>query len=120
VWRGGSRESLASAVAGFRRWHQQYRKTYAPQAPAVDPGPRVLLVPGVGLFSAGRDEKAARVAEEIYRHTIEVITRVASFTRYSPLPLKHLAGIEFWELELRKLRGPSAMPRLAAAAAGGA
>ncbi|MBI4348320.1 MAG: hypothetical protein HY553_15875, partial [Elusimicrobia bacterium] len=63
--------------------------------------------------------KAALVASEIYRHTVDVITRVASFTRYSPLPLKHLAGIEFWELELRKLKGPSPSGARQAALAGG-
>ncbi|MBI4348470.1 MAG: class II aldolase/adducin family protein, partial [Elusimicrobia bacterium] len=102
VWRGGTRESLASAVAAYRRWHAAYRQQYAPNAPAPEPSPRVVLVPGVGLFAAGRDAKAALVAEEIYLHTIEVISRVASFTRYAPLGLKLLAEIEFWPLELRK------------------
>ncbi|MBI5200964.1 MAG: class II aldolase/adducin family protein [Elusimicrobia bacterium] len=105
VWRGGSKEDLSKAVAAFKRRHQAYRAAYAPKAPAVDPSPRVLLVPGIGLFAAGRDSKAALVTEEIYRHTIEVIARVSSFTRYSPLGLKALAGVEFWELEMRKIKG---------------
>ena len=39
----------------------------------LDPHPRVILVSGVGMWSTGKDAKAALIAGDIYHHTISVI-----------------------------------------------
>lgn len=105
VWRFGPRRSLARAMDGYRRWYGEHFHRHAPKGtPLMDPNPRVILVPGVGLFATGRDRCAAEAPEDIYRHTVQVIGRVASFTRYTPLDLKHLGAVEFWELETDKLK----------------
>lgn len=104
-WRLGSDASLREAVEGYRRWYRGYFDAYAPKGtPEMDPNPRVVLVPELGLFATGRDAREAEAAEDVYRHTVQVISRVASFTRYTPLSGAELAGVEFWELETRKLK----------------
>ncbi|MBI4423931.1 MAG: SDR family NAD(P)-dependent oxidoreductase [Elusimicrobia bacterium] len=104
LWRAGSRASLRRAFDRYRRWHAAYFRAHAPPGtPAGDHDPRVVLVPGLGLFALGRDWRLAGVPAEIYRHTARVILRVASFTRYAPLGPGPLGDVEFWPLETSKL-----------------
>ncbi len=105
-WRGRTRESLRKAVERYRHWHRDYFRSQAPAGAQAPQGhnPRVVLVPGVGMFCAGKDRRAAGISEEIYRHTIEVIARVGSFSRYTPLDWRHLAAVEFWPMETYKYK----------------
>ena len=65
---------LASAVDDYVASYTRYYEDHADgSVPMLDPYPRIILVPGLGMWSAGRDSHAARVSGEMYRHTIEVI-----------------------------------------------
>jgi len=41
----------------------------------LDPAPRIILDPALGLCAIGRTPKDAAIAEEVYRHTIDIILR---------------------------------------------
>ena len=69
----------------------------------LDPDPRIVLVPGVGLIAAGETQKAARVAADIYEHTIDVIESAEAVGRYEPLEANDLFDMEYWSLEQAKL-----------------
>ncbi len=104
-WKLGRRADLARAMERYRRWYLTYFQHHAPKGtPWMDPNPRVILVPRVGLFTTGRDWGRAGIPQEIYRHTIEVLSRVSAFARYEPLDLRHLGDIEFWPMETYKYR----------------
>lgn len=104
-WRFTDRGGLLRGVDAYRRWYADHFRRYAPPGtPPLDSFPRVALVPGVGMFTAGRDPRRARVPREIYTHTIEVLERVSAFARYTPLDPRHLGDVEFWELETYKYR----------------
>jgi rhamnulose-1-phosphate aldolase/alcohol dehydrogenase len=69
----------------------------------TDPLPRVVLVPGLGMFTAGRDARTAGIVDDIYHHTIDVIGNAATFGRYVSLSAKDAFDVEYWPLELYKL-----------------
>lgn len=69
----------------------------------LDPDPRVVLVPGLGLVAAGASEKAASASADIYEHTIGVIEAAEAVGRYQPLPAAALFDMEYWSLEQAKL-----------------
>ncbi len=69
-----------------------------------DPGPRVVLVPGVGMFTAGRTAAEADAVAQIYRHTMNVIEGAESMGGYAALPVRDFFDIEYWPLELYKLK----------------
>ncbi len=69
-----------------------------------DPGPRVVLVPGVGMFTTGRTAAEADAVARIYRHSMDVIEGAESMGGYAALPARDLFDIEYWPLELYKLR----------------
>ncbi len=73
-----------------------------------DPFPRVILAPGIGMFSTGRTASEADKVGEIYRHTMDVIEAASAIDRYQALPERDLYEIEYWPLELYKLmHGPA-------------
>ncbi len=74
-----------------------------PALELTDPLPRVVLVPGLGMFTAGRDARTAGIVDDIYHHTIDVIGNAATFGRYVSLSAKDAFDVEYWPLELYKL-----------------
>ena len=76
------RRRWTSASPGSHELHEQYRTDYAAyyerHADADSPpmrgaDPAIVLVPGVGMFSYGKDKQTARVAGEFYVNAINVM-----------------------------------------------
>jgi rhamnose utilization protein RhaD (predicted bifunctional aldolase and dehydrogenase)/NAD(P)-dependent dehydrogenase (short-subunit alcohol dehydrogenase family) len=76
----------------------------------LDPDPRIILVPGLGLIAAGTSEKAARIGADIYEHTISVIEAAEVVGCYEALPARDLFDMEYWSLEQAKLGKASPKP----------
>ena len=96
--------AVRSAVSGFVERYEQYVARYATAETAqLDPFPRVLLVPGLGAFAVGRNAGMARMARDIYRQTIDVISDAEAVGEYRPVAGPALFDIEYWPLELYKL-----------------
>ena len=66
--------------------------------------PAIVLVPGIGMFSFGRDKQTARVAGEFYVNAINVMRGAEALSTYEPIPEAEKFRIEYWELEEQKLR----------------
>jgi rhamnose utilization protein RhaD (predicted bifunctional aldolase and dehydrogenase)/NAD(P)-dependent dehydrogenase (short-subunit alcohol dehydrogenase family) len=71
----------------------------------LDPMPRVVLVPGVGLFGLGPTARAAAIAADLAENAIRVITDAEAIGRFEPLPESDLFDVEYWSLEQDKLKG---------------
>ena len=76
----------------------------------LDPMPRVVLVPGVGLFGIGTTARDAAIAADLAENAIRVITDAEAIGRYEPLPEADLFDVEYWSLEQAKLKGAAAKP----------
>jgi rhamnose utilization protein RhaD (predicted bifunctional aldolase and dehydrogenase)/NAD(P)-dependent dehydrogenase (short-subunit alcohol dehydrogenase family) len=70
----------------------------------LDPAPRIILDPRLGMCTVGRTARDAAIAEEIYRHTIDIILRATAIGSYQALPAKELFDVEYWDLEQAKLK----------------
>lgn len=109
---------LGATAASVASYADAYRTYFADQAAALpgpltmlDPAPRVALDPELGLITIGRTAGDAAIAEDIYRHTIEVITRAEALGGYRALPTADLFDMEYWDLEQAKLKRQGA-PRM--------
>jgi rhamnulose-1-phosphate aldolase/alcohol dehydrogenase len=94
--------AVDSAIETFTRDYTAYVEAHG-YGGALDPLPRVVLVPGLGMFTAGRDRRTAGIVDDIYHHTIDVIGNASSFGRYVSLTAKDAYDVEYWPLELYKL-----------------
>ena len=75
-----------------------------------DPLPRVVLVPGLGLFGLGASAKDARIAADIAEAAIEGITAAEAIGRFTSISEADMFDIEYWSLELAKLGQRKALP----------
>ena len=76
----------------------------------LDPMPRVVLVPGLGLFGLGRSARDAGIAADIALSTIETITDAEAIGRFESVTEADLFDIECWSLEQAKLGQSSEKP----------
>jgi rhamnulose-1-phosphate aldolase/alcohol dehydrogenase len=99
-------ERLAQLHAEYRADYQAYYDRYATEGspPMRGADPAIVLVPGVGMFSFGRDKQTARVAGEFYLNAIGVMRGAEALSVYQPIPESEKFRIEYWELEEQKLR----------------
>lgn len=96
--------AVDDAVARFERDYTAYFEAHrSAGAELGDSLPRVVLVPGLGMFTAGRDRRTASIVQDIYHHTIAVIGGAATFGRYVSLSAREAFDVEYWPLELYKL-----------------
>ncbi len=76
----------------------------------LDPAPRVILDPELGLCSLGRSAGATRIVEDIYRRSISTMLRAERLGGYRALPEADIFDVEYWELEQAKLGNASPPP----------
>ncbi|MEV5789107.1 bifunctional aldolase/short-chain dehydrogenase [Streptomyces sp. NPDC052192] len=105
--------SLDDAVARLKELHAAYRVEYAayyerhaePGSPAMrGADPAIVLVPGVGMFSFGKDKQTARVAGEFYVNAVNVMRGAEAVSTYAPIEESEKFRIEYWALEEAKLQ----------------
>ena len=94
-----------------RRYAEAYRGYFERNASLakeaktmLDPAPRMVLDPELGLCAIGRTAKDARIVHDLYAHTIDVILRSSALGGYAALPEKDVFEVEYWDLEQAKLR----------------
>ncbi len=103
-----SQETLASCiqeqVEAYRSRYRDYFERYKSAGVSMlDPNPRVILVPGAGMFAAGRDPRACRITRDLYEHTMRVIRASSSIGTYTSLSIQDLCDFEYWPMENYKL-----------------
>ncbi|MGW5128940.1 bifunctional aldolase/short-chain dehydrogenase [Streptomyces sp. NPDC004069] len=104
---------LEQAIARLKQLHAEYREEYTayyvrhalPGSPAMrGADPAIVLVPGVGMFSFGKDKQTARVAGEFYVNAVNAMRGAEAVSTYAPIEESEKFRIEYWALEEAKLR----------------
>ena len=101
------REAFASGVEAFASWYRDYYERNLDdetrQFPIDPAGPRVVLVPGVGIVTAGPDAARARLARDLYHRAIVVQDAADALGGFRSLSESEAFAIEYWPLERYKL-----------------
>jgi rhamnose utilization protein RhaD (predicted bifunctional aldolase and dehydrogenase)/NAD(P)-dependent dehydrogenase (short-subunit alcohol dehydrogenase family) len=104
------RAGVAQFIAGYDTYFARENAAVGNTKTKLDPMPRVVLVPGVGLFGLGRTAKDASIAADLAENTVRVVTDAEAIGRYEPLPESDLFALEYWSLEQAKLKGAVVKP----------
>ncbi|WP_458318877.1 bifunctional aldolase/short-chain dehydrogenase [Mycolicibacterium brisbanense] len=112
--------SIEDAKTRLAELHDAYRADYqayydrhadATTPPMRGADPAIVLIPGVGMFSYGKDKQTARVAGEFYLNAINVMRGAEAISTYAPIDESEKFRIEYWALEEAKLaRMPKPKP----------
>jgi NAD(P)-dependent dehydrogenase (short-subunit alcohol dehydrogenase family) len=99
------RVAIEDALERYRSHYLAYVQAHIAGRPlvALDPWPRVVLVPGVGLFGVGGAPGAAAIAADIGVRTLAVKATAAGVGGFVGLPASDLFEVEYWSLEQAKL-----------------
>jgi rhamnose utilization protein RhaD (predicted bifunctional aldolase and dehydrogenase)/NAD(P)-dependent dehydrogenase (short-subunit alcohol dehydrogenase family) len=138
-WTGGHdvealKAQIDKSLTEYREQYRSYYKTHAlPDSPALrDNNPSIVLIPGLGMVSFGKNKTEARIGGEFYTNAIHVMEGASLlhedsspgasevsvpqcangmdpasfkvFTNYVALPLSEAFRIEYWALEEAKIR----------------
>jgi NAD(P)-dependent dehydrogenase (short-subunit alcohol dehydrogenase family) len=125
-------------LENYRREYADYYKQHAlPDSPAMrHANPTVVLVPGIGMFSFGKNKAEARITGEFYVNAIHVMEGAGHLddgncpailpqagpaadtgefkvhSNYVALPASEAFRIEYWALEEAKIRRQPAAKEL--------
>jgi rhamnose utilization protein RhaD (predicted bifunctional aldolase and dehydrogenase)/NAD(P)-dependent dehydrogenase (short-subunit alcohol dehydrogenase family) len=101
------KQSVTAAVQAFvtnyRAYFARNNARFNGGKKALDPLPRVVLVPGLGLFGLGRSKQAARVAADLAQAAIETITDAEAIGHFESISEADMFDMEYWSLEQAKL-----------------
>jgi rhamnulose-1-phosphate aldolase/alcohol dehydrogenase len=103
----GLAEAFRQGVAAYAEWYRGYYErnlTDESRPFPIDPsGPRVVLVPGVGIVTSGSDAGRARTARDLYHRAIAVQDAADALGGFRSLSEAEAFAIEYWPLERYKL-----------------
>jgi rhamnose utilization protein RhaD (predicted bifunctional aldolase and dehydrogenase)/NAD(P)-dependent dehydrogenase (short-subunit alcohol dehydrogenase family) len=102
--------AMAKYQADYRAYVARHNAKARPKRTPLDPSPRVILVPGVGLFGLGTTAKDAAIAADIAETTAAVVMDVEARGRFESIPERDQFEIEYWPLEQAKLAGRAVKP----------
>jgi len=101
-------------VEGYGSYYERNEHRGRTELTMLDPAPRIVVDPELGMMSVGRTTGDADIAADIYHHTIPVLCRAEDHLGgYQALGEHHLFDCEYWDLEQAKLRLRGAPPPMA-------
>ncbi len=100
-------------AAAYRRYFDEHAPSAREPKTMLDPAPRVVLDPDLGLCTVGRVARDAATVFDIYAHTMDIVERATMLGGWRALPARDLFDVEYWDLEQAKLRAAGKPPPLA-------
>lgn len=106
------RQQLAEAVAEFVRRYEAYVSQHNDGTGNAksDPFPRVVFLPGAGVFCFGRTKTEARIAADITVQGLRAKAIAHAMGGYESASTEHLYMMEHWSLQRAKLGRTAALP----------
>lgn len=103
-------KALKKYIRAYRAYFARNNSRFRPPKTELDPMPRVILMPGLGLFGLGASSKAAAVAADLAEANVAVITDAEAMSAYKVIPERDIFEIEYWGLEQAKLGRGAELP----------
>jgi rhamnose utilization protein RhaD (predicted bifunctional aldolase and dehydrogenase)/NAD(P)-dependent dehydrogenase (short-subunit alcohol dehydrogenase family) len=107
------KKAAQQATQAYIRDYTAYferQKARAKGAAMHDPLPRVVLVPGLGLFGLGVSAKDARIAADVAEAAAEGISGAEAISQFQSISEAEIFDVEYWPLELAKLGQRKPLP----------
>jgi len=112
AWTADVRAAVEAYISHYHAYFARNNEKSPDKKKELDPLPRVILVPGLGLFGIGASAKDAAIAADIAENTVQVITDAEAIGEYKCISEYDMFEVEYWSLEQAKL-GKSAEKALA-------
>jgi rhamnose utilization protein RhaD (predicted bifunctional aldolase and dehydrogenase)/NAD(P)-dependent dehydrogenase (short-subunit alcohol dehydrogenase family) len=104
------KEKFAAYADAYHQYFERNNAQHNNSKIELDNLPRIVLVPGVGLFALGETAKAANISADIYENTMKTVLAAQAIGQYTALPEDELFKMEYWSLEQAKLAKNKRLP----------
>jgi rhamnose utilization protein RhaD (predicted bifunctional aldolase and dehydrogenase)/NAD(P)-dependent dehydrogenase (short-subunit alcohol dehydrogenase family) len=98
-----AKKALDTYQRSYRSYFERQNKRVGFSKTELDLMPRIILVPGLGLFGLDVNAKSAAIVADLAETNVRVITDCESISSYQPIPENDVFDIEYWSLEQAKL-----------------
>ncbi len=105
-----ARAAVNEFIEHYRAYFDRHNARVGGNKRMLDPLPRVVLVPGLGLFGLGRSKKEAKIAADLAVSAVSVITDAEAVGRFESISEADLFDMEYWSLEQSKLGSAKELP----------
>ncbi len=105
-----ARAAVAAFIAHYRDYFARNNVRCGGTKTMLDPLPRVVLVPGLGLFGLGRSRKDAAIAADLAEAAVSTITDAEAIGRFESISEADMFDCEYWSLEQAKLGSAKELP----------
>ncbi len=105
-----TKAALAKFAADYHAYFMRHNGKLVTAKQELDRVPRVVLVPGLGLFGLGNTSKDAKIAADLAETTVAVIADAERLGTYQCIPEPDIFDIEYWSLEQAKLSAAAEKP----------
>jgi len=109
---GAAREAVGQFVADYHAYFSRHNAAATVKRRELDPVPRVILVPGLGLYGLGRSARDAAIAADLAESWVETVTGAEAVGSFQSLSEAELFEMEYWSLEQAKLGTAAEKPLL--------
>ena len=96
-------DTAGQFAARYHRYFEQHNARVGHIKHELDPLPRVVLVPGLGLFGLGRTKRDAEIAADIAEAWVEGVSDAEAIGRFESISEADMFDCEYWPLEQAKL-----------------
>jgi rhamnose utilization protein RhaD (predicted bifunctional aldolase and dehydrogenase)/NAD(P)-dependent dehydrogenase (short-subunit alcohol dehydrogenase family) len=103
AFKRAAKEAVDAFVARYEAYFARHNAGCNPPKRPLDPLPRVILVPGLGLIGLGRSKKDARIAADLAEAAVATITDAEAIGRFESISEADMFECEYWSLEQAKL-----------------
>jgi rhamnose utilization protein RhaD (predicted bifunctional aldolase and dehydrogenase)/NAD(P)-dependent dehydrogenase (short-subunit alcohol dehydrogenase family) len=105
-----AREAVGHFVAEYHAYFARHNAAATVKRRELDPAPRVILVPGLGLYGLGRSARDAAIAADLAESWVETVTDAEAVGTFQSLSEAELFEMEYWSLEQAKLGSATEKP----------
>jgi len=98
-----AREAIGAFATHYRDYFARNNKRVGGIKKELDPLPRVVLVPGLGLFGLGRTKRDAIIAADIAQEWMAVVYNAELTGSFESISEADMFDAEYWPLEQAKL-----------------
>ena len=106
----GAKKALDAYQKSYHNYFERQNKRVGFSKTELDLLPRIVLVPGLGLFGLDGNAKSAAIVADLAETNVGVITNCESISSYKAIPENDVFDIEYWSLEQAKLGKGNAKP----------
>jgi rhamnose utilization protein RhaD (predicted bifunctional aldolase and dehydrogenase)/NAD(P)-dependent dehydrogenase (short-subunit alcohol dehydrogenase family) len=104
------KEAAAAYIENYEQYFARHNAHVGGGKRMVDPLPRVVLVPGLGLFGLGRSAKDARIAADLAEAAVATIADAEAIGRFQSISEADMFDCEYWPIEQAKLGSTKELP----------